>query len=123
MGVLQPMPRLKRLSQEVRWRGTWVVQFRHLHQLNIMSPSSADWHVLLSGILLLIPAWFQSGLVRVGITLWALSTALGVVVRLTGGSFELRYALTGLGYLGAAVIAVGAVRQRRMSRRHLTDAR
>lgn len=88
-----------------------------------MSPSSADWHVLLSGILLLIPASFQTGLVRVGITIGALGIALGAVVRLTGGSFELRYAMTGLVYLSSAVIVVGIVRQRRMIRRHLTDAR
>ena len=76
-----------------------------------MSPSSANWLVLLGGMLMLIPAWLQTGLVRVGIILGALGMAIGAAVRLAGGSLPTYW----LVYLAAVLVVVGIVRQRRMS--------
>ena len=69
---------------------------------------------------MLIAAWHQTGLVRVGIILGALGFALGAAVRLAGGSLELRYAMAGLLYLGSILVIAGIVRQRRTRRPHLT---
>lgn len=82
-----------------------------------MSPSSANWLVLLGGILMLIPALLQTGLVRAGIFIGALGIALGAAVRLAGGSLPTYW----LVYLAAVIVVVGIVRQRRTMRPHLPN--
>jgi len=85
-----------------------------------MSPSSANWLLLLAGILMLIPAWHQTGLVRVGIIFLALGFASSAAVRQAGASPAVYAATTWLYYLSLALIVVGIVRQRRTMRPHLT---
>lgn len=85
-----------------------------------MSPSTANFMLLLGGILWLLFARFHTGLVRWGIMLLALGFASSAAVRQAGASPAVYAATVWLYYISLVIIVVGIVRQIRTRRPHLT---